>query len=197
MIQCDAISDRMPSVALATSTWSADEQAHLDACPDCQAEWRLVQSASRLGTSLPPLRSPEVMAAAVLGRIADERTADRARRRNWVAVGLAAAAAITIAVWIPRSPSTAPVAVVPTPGPVATTPAAPPRPIPAPAPAPVVATGEQTVSLPELDGLPDGELEAILGSLDESTTLSPVLDGSGLDNLDDHELEDVLGAWEG
>lgn len=58
-------------------------------------------------------------------------------------------------------------------------------------------TEEQAVSLPELDGLPDGELQAILGSLDDSNSLAPALDASGLDDMDDHELEDVLGAWEG
>jgi hypothetical protein len=195
MIHCDTISDRMPAVALGHSAWSADEQAHLDTCPDCQAEWRLVRSTSRLGASLPPLRSPEVMTAGVLGRIASERTAARARYRVWVALGLAAAG-IIIAVRIPRSPSTTPVPVVPRPGPVATTPT-PPRPLPAPIPAPVIESGEQVVSLPELDDLPDGELQAILGSLDESTANSPALEGAGLDNLDDHELEDVLGAWAG
>ena len=108
-----------------------------------------------------------------------------------MAAGLAAAAAIVITVRISRTPSN-----VPAPGtsvPVATAPS---TPAPAPAP-PVVATEQQSVSLPELDGLPDGELQAILGSLDESNTFTPALDGSGLDDMDDHELEDVLGAWEG
>ena len=196
MMQCDAISDRMPDVALGRSAWSAEEQAHLEACPDCQTEWRLVQSASRLGISLPPLRSPEVMAAAVFGRLVGERAAVRGRRRTWITAGLAAAAVIIIAIRIPRSPSTVPSPSAPTPGPVATTPVLPPHPVPAPSPVPpdVVATGLQTVSLPELDGLPD---QAILGSLDDPNTSAPALDGSGLDNLDDHELEDVLGAWEG
>jgi hypothetical protein len=181
MIQCDVISDRMPDVALGRTSWSTEERAHIDTCSDCQAEWRLVQSASRLGASLPPLLTPEVMAAGVLGRLAGERTAVRARRRAWLAAGVAAAAVI-IAVRLSRSPSRTPLPVVPAPAPVAVAP---------------VNTMDQTVSLPELDGLPDGELQAILGSLDESTTAPSELDGSGLDNLDDHELEDVLGAWEG
>ena len=182
MIQCDVISDRMPDVALGRSSWSGDERAHLDTCSDCQAEWRIVQSTSRLGASLPSLRTPEVVAAGVLGRLAGERTAARARRRAWLAAGVAAAAAIIIAVRLSRSPLTTPLPVVSAPAPVAVAPAN---------------TLDQTVSLPELDGLPDGELQAILGSLDESTTAPSELDGSGFDNLDDHELEDVLGAWEG
>ncbi len=188
MIQCDGLSDRMPEVALGRSTWGADEQAHLDSCPDCQAEWRLVQTTSRLGASLSPLRSPEVMTAGILGRLSGERAAARSRRWTSMAAGLAAAAAIVIAVRGSRTPSS-----VPAPGtslPVATAPRT-------PAPAPIVATEQQSVSLPELDGLPDGELQAILGSLDESNTFAPALDGSGLDDMDDHELEDVLGAWEG
>jgi anti-sigma factor RsiW len=197
MTLCEALSDRMPDVVLGRSAWTAEEQAHLDGCPDCQAEWQLVRATARLGTSLPPLRSPEIMTATVLGRIVGERSAVRARRRMWVAAGLAAAAAIMIAVRISRSPSTTPLPVVPTPAPVAAGPVVPTPTTPRPAPTPVVATTEQTVSLPELDGLPDGELQAILGSLDEPTTLAPALDGSGLDNLDDHELEDALGAWEG
>ena len=139
------------------------------------------------------------MAAAVFGRLVGERAAVRSRRRTWITAGLAAAAAIIIAIRISRSPSTVPSPSAPTPGPLATAPVLPPRPVPAPSPVPpdVVATGLQTVSLPELDGLPDGELQAILGSLDDPNTSAPAHDGSGLDNLDDHELEDVLGAWEG
>ena len=108
MIQCDGLSDRMPEVALGRSTWRADEQAHLDACPDCQAEWRLVQTTSRLGASLPPLRSPEVMTAGILGRLSGERAAARSRRWTWMAAGLAAAAAIVIAVRGSRTPSSVP-----------------------------------------------------------------------------------------
>jgi hypothetical protein len=197
MIRCDAVSDRMPTVALGRSAWNADEQHHLDTCQDCLAEWRVVQATSRLGGTLPPLRSAEVMTAAVLGRIAGERSGVRARRRNWLAVGLAAAAAVLIVIRIPRSPTTVPVQTFPPPGPVASTPRAPTTGAPVPAPPSVVATGTQTVSLPELDDLPDAELQAILGSLDESATVSPTMDESGLDNPDDHELEDVLGAWEG
>ena len=129
------------------------------------------------------------MTAGILGRLSGERAAARSRRRTWMAAGLAAAAAIVITVRMSRTPSN-----VPAPGtsvPVATAPST-----PTPAP-PVVATEQQSVSLPELDGLPDGELQAILGSLDESNTFTPALDGSGLDDMDDHELEDVLGAWEG
>jgi hypothetical protein len=192
MIQCGDMSDRMPEVALGRSAWSAEEQAHLDACSDCGAEWRLVQSTSNLGATIAPLRGPEVMTATVLGRIAGERSAARSRRLTWLAAGLAAAAAIAIAVRIPRAPAGRPATAQP-PSPVATGPR---KPTPS-APTPLVASGEPAVSLPELQDLPEGELQAILGSLDEPTSVSPALDGTGFDNMDDHELEDVLAAWEG
>ena len=175
----------MPNVALGRAAWTSDEQAHLDACDDCRTEWALVRTAAHLGESLPRGRDPEVLTAAVLGRVTRERSAARARRRIWLAAGLAAAAVAIIAVRIPRPPAgAAPVATVPTPAaPSATT--------------PTIATTRQAVALPELDDLPDAELESILGSLDESSGVSPALDGSGFDNLDDHELERVLGAGGG
>jgi hypothetical protein len=174
MTQCERLSDRIPEVVLGRSLWSVEERAHFDACPDCQAEWELVQSTARLGASLAPRSSPEVMAAAVLDRLAGERAATGARRRRWLALGLAAAAVTIIAVRIPRPTSVAPMTG-----------------------SPAAVTGRQVVPLPELDDLPDSELESILQSLDESSAISPSLDGSGFDDLDDHELERVLGTWEG
>ncbi|HEY8259565.1 MAG TPA: hypothetical protein VIG08_18060 [Gemmatimonadales bacterium] len=171
MTECERLSDRTPDIALGRSTWSAEEQAHLDACLDCRAEYDLVVMTNRLGAGVPRLSSPDIMTAALLGRLAAER-ATRARRRKWVAVGLAAAAVAILAVWMPRSPSG--VATPTLPGPE--TPVA--------------------VLLPELEGLPDDELNSILGSLDESSASSP-FDSTGLDQADDHELEQVLEAWEG
>ncbi len=193
MTRCERISDRMPSVALGRSDWSADDRSHLDDCADCRAEWELVVATARLGASLRPLPGPEIMTAKVLGRLAGERAAGRTRRRTWLAVGLAAAAVAIIVVRIPRTPSVTPGPGQPGPPPVATRPT-----VPAPTAAPPpVATARQVVPLPELDDLPDAELESILGSLDESSGMSPSLDGADFDHLDDHELERVLGAWEG
>ncbi len=196
MIQCDRLSDRIPGVALGRSSWTAEEQAHLETCPDCRAEWDLVVAASRLGTALPPASSPEVMTAALAGRLAGERAAVRTRRRSWLTVGLAAAAVTIIAVRIPRSP-----AGLSTPGqPAPTSPVGPAQPatqIPNPAtPRPPSVASGPAIQLPELDGLPDADLEAILGSLDESSGV-PSLDGAGLDQFDDHQLEQALEAWEG
>jgi hypothetical protein len=191
MIQCERLSDRIPDVALGRSVWTAEEQAHLESCADCRAEWDLVMTASRLGTTLPPLSSPEVMTAAMVGRLAGERAAARTRRRSWLAVGLAAAAVTIIAVRIPRSPAGLP---APTnPAPESYVPAQVPN--PSTPVSPSVASAP-AIQLPELDGLPEADLESILGSLDESTTV-PSLDGTGLDQPDDHQLEQALEAWEG
>ena len=183
MTECERLSDRMPEVALGRAAWTAEEETHLDSCDECRAEWALVQGAGHLGESLPP-GDPEVLAAAVLGRLAEERAAARTRRRAWLAAGLAAAAVAIIAVRIPRPPTEVAV-------PVPAVPAAPAATVPG------VATAGQAVALPELDDLPDAELESILGSLDESPGTSPALDDPGFDDLDEHELERVLGAWEG
>jgi hypothetical protein len=171
MTQCERLSDRMPDVALGRTAWTPEEQAHLEACDDCRAEWALVQGAAHLGDSLRGVRDPAVLTAAVLARVAEERVTVRTRRRAWLVAGLAAAAAVIILVRIPRT--------IPTPM------------------GPAVASAPQTVALPELDDLPDAELEAILGSLDEPSGAPPSLDDSGLDDLDEHELERVLGTWEG
>jgi len=170
MTQCERLSDRMPEVALGRAAWASGEQAHLDACDDCRAEWALVRGAAHLGEALPP-GDPEALTAAVLGKVAGERAAARTRRRAWMAAGLAAAAAVIIVVRIPRT-------------------------VPVPT-APAVAIAPQSVALPELYDLPDAELESILGSLDEPPGASPALDGSDLDDLDEHELERVLETWEG
>jgi anti-sigma factor RsiW len=191
MTQCERLSDRIPDVALGRSVWTVEEQAHLENCADCRAEWDLVGAAGRLGTTLPPLSSPEVMTAALAGRLAGERAAVKARRRSWLAVGLAAAAVTIIAVRIPRPPAAPPAPTAPVDSTRIWT-----RVIgPASLGSPSVAS-TPAIQLPELDGLPDAELESILGSLDESSAV-PSLDGTGFDQPDDHQLEQALEAWEG
>ena len=171
MTECERLSDRMPDVALGRAGWTAAEQAHLDTCDDCRAEWELVRGAAHLGEGLPRAHDPEALTAAVLGRVAGERTAARTRRRTWLAAGLAAAAVAIIVVRTTRAPIGVAV--------------------------PVPAEPAVTVALPELDDLPDAELESILGSLDGPSGASPAADDPGFDDLDEHEPEGVLQAWEG
>ena len=182
MTECGRLSDRLPDVALGRAGWTAAEQAHLDTCDDCRAEWELVRGAAHLGEGLPRAHDPEALTAAVLGRVAGERTAARTRRRTWLAAGLAAAAVAIIVVRTTRAPIGV---AVPVPAEPAVT-----------APS-VVATAPQAVALPELDDLPDAELESILGSLDGPSGASPAADDPGFDDLEEHELEGVLQAWEG
>jgi hypothetical protein len=197
MTQCERLSDRMPDVALGRSDWTPEEREHLEACADCQAEWALVRLTGRLGAGLVPPSDPEAVSAAVLRRLASYR-AGSSRRRAWLAAGLAAAAAVIIVVRIPRAadrsnPPIPGVAVNPPGRPSSATP-----PAPSTLPAPAVANADAKVlPLPELDDLQASELESILGSLDDPSSAAPSLDGSGLDEFDDHELEQVLEAWEG
>lgn len=178
MSQCERLSDRMPEVALGRSVWSAVERQHLDDCDDCRSEWRLVEMAARLGASRPRSASAEAISASVLDRLAVERASVSAWRRRWLAAALAAAAIAIIAVRVPRSEP---------PGPESS----------APIPVPVASTSGQALPLPELEDLPASELESILGVLDDSSGVSRSLDDSGLDDLDNHELERALSAWEG
>lgn len=196
MTQCERLSDRMPEVAIGRVGWTAEEQAHLDVCESCRAEWHLVRATAHLGTSLPAGPDPHLLTTAVLERVAGARAAVRTRRRILLLVGVAAAAMVVMTVKIARppaggtTPDQTPVATVPS---VSTTPSTPTPPEPAPA----VASAPRLVALPELDDLSDAELETILGSLNGSAAMPGVTDGPPFDNLDDHELERVLAAWEG
>ncbi len=176
MTQCERLSDRMPDVALGRSVWGPDERQHLDACPDCLAEWKLIEMASRLGTSLTGSPDAEAVTASLLTRLAAERRNVSVVHRRWLAAGLAAAAVAIIAVRVPHS--------------------APPGPA-APVPSSVATTSGQALPLPELEDLPVSELQSILGALDDSSGVSRAFDDPALDDFDNHDLERALGAWEG
>jgi hypothetical protein len=84
--------ERMVDVAHGRSSWTAPEAAHLGACPECAAEWRLILHATGLGLGVPI--DAERMAGVVLARLAAHPARLRwPSRSRWV-VGLAAAAAI-------------------------------------------------------------------------------------------------------
>jgi hypothetical protein len=98
MTACERLSDRIPEVARGRSRWTAGEAAHLATCVDCRAEWDVVVAVNGLGDRSPAARDPSLVAAAVLGRLADDRRSHRRSWQSWAA-GLAAAAAIAAAVW--------------------------------------------------------------------------------------------------
>jgi hypothetical protein len=81
----------MVDVAHGRSSWTGPEAAHLAACPDCAADWRLTARAADVGIGVQV--DPDRLAAAVVARLA----APPARRPSsgWV-VGLAAAAAVVV-----------------------------------------------------------------------------------------------------
>lgn len=168
MTICDALSERMPEVARGEAHWDAAALAHLAACRECAAEWRVVSAAVALGRAA-PLIDPEEVGRVVLRRLAASG-GRRRRARRWLGalVGLAAAAAIVLVL---RSPA----------APVEGRPDVPPTP----------------VFLPELDSLSALQLESVLGSIDRPLGTVRTLDAPGLSGLSDDQLADVLQSMEG
>lgn len=167
---CDIMSERLPGVAQEGSPgWSPAERAHLDSCPRCVAEWRLVQAMSRGQAPIPDI-DLDAVARRVQLRLANQRPVASPRGRpvrRWV-VGLAAAAALIVAVGSS--------ALVPSP-----TSAAP-----------------QVVSiLPELGDLATDELEALFEVIPLANRTVPPPLGAGLSDLSDNELERLFAAMEG
>jgi hypothetical protein len=180
MSECDRLSDRMPLVAAGSAEWSGAEQAHLDACAGCASEWRLVVATRGLGAGIALRESPDVMAASLLARLRAVEAEDRRRRRTLAAGtwgGLAVAAAMLLAVLL-RAPGPVPegrgdsVQVA-----VAATPFA--------------------MSLPELDGAGQEELQAVLDAFDAPLAEGTTLDGGAAADVETEDLERVLRAWEG
>jgi hypothetical protein len=174
MTTCEQLSDRMPAVARHEASWSAEEQAHLAACPDCQAEWELVSVATDLGADVAGDLDVHHVTERVLGRLRADRHG-RSRRMGWAVTGIAAAAAVMLAVWAGRPGQRL--------GPVSHRP---------------VGVDVAQLPLPELDSLGTPELEAVLQSLDAPIGTSvETVDSTELDSLDTPELQQVLDGLEG
>lgn len=174
MTTCEQLSDRMPAVARHEASWSAEEQAHLAACPDCQAEWELVSVATGLGADVAGDLDVHHVTERVLGRLRADRQG-RSRRMGWAVTGIAAAAAVMLAVWAGRPGQRL--------GPVSHRP---------------VGVDVAQLPLPELDSLGTPELEAVLQSLDAPIGTSvETVDSTELDSLDTPELQQVLDGLEG
>jgi hypothetical protein len=168
---CDWLSDRMPSVALEEAEWTPEEARHLGDCAACQAEWRLVQTTSRLGNAARLVPHPDATARAVLLRL--RRPEARFSARSWIFSALAAAS-VAAAVWVggrgtadnTRAEVTSVAAGLPMP-------------------------------LPELDVLQPAELDSVLTTMDDSASSTTSSDEVGLGDLDNEELQRVLDTWEG
>jgi len=171
---CEAVSDRMPSVAAGRGEWLAGELAHLGACRECAAEWKLVSEASMLGRGI--VVDQAKLTTAVLERVRAAHQGDRQRR--WVArsaqvAGLAVAAVALLTI-IPRGRDTAPVQ-----------------------PPPMVAIqAPARLPLAELDGAAPSELEVVLTEFDAPTPAGSSLDGPDVEGLDMSQVERALRSWE-
>jgi anti-sigma factor RsiW len=175
---CEQMAERMPEVAHGGGQWSDREAAHLASCPECQAEWRLVREASRLGQSTAARLDPARLSATVLAEVRRRRQHDRWRRGAWV-TALAAAAAVVLVVWTgsgkgPRSLATG---------------------VDSGATAPV----ELGIQLPlsELESLDSEQLQAVLDGLDAPVGVVSPGPAPSFGELDDTQLERVLRSLEG
>lgn len=172
---CEALSDRMPAVARGSERWDADEAAHLGICRDCQVEWSLVAPIARSAAPAPTMDLDRIARAVVLGARPERNVVAIASRRRWSRslVGLAAAAGIVMAVYLPgRGAFQTEIAVVPT---------------------------RAVTTIPELDALLEEELKVVLATVTEEAP-APVLTPGPLPQLGDlteTELQQLLKTVEG
>lgn len=165
------LTDRLPDVLHGRGTWSEAEQAHLDSCESCRAEWQLLRAVAESPTAFAP--DATAVATGVLRQLREPvkvlpfARPERTLRR--VAIGMVAAAALAAVFLMSPTRETAPTAVVP-------------------ARAPTL--------LPELDGLLDADLEVVLAMLTEDVT-APLGDLPRVGHLTDSELELLLEEIEG
>jgi hypothetical protein len=193
---CETLSDRMPAVAAGDESWTERERDHLERCAGCRAEWALVRAAMALGEApaagLDPVRIGDGvvarLAAARAGEGAAERRAAVIGRRRIAGAGLAAAASIALALGLAH-----------------------PRRAEGPRPTPVASIGDSSpaagvdpesagalvIPVPELESLDSRELQSVLETMDRPLGSGGSVDPGALNDLNDRELERVLGSWEG
>jgi len=165
------LTDRIPDVASGRVAWTADEAAHLAACAECRAEWRLVSAVQDRAAPRVEVDADR-LARTVLDRLRTEPVVVPLRaRRRWLrpAVLLAAAASVALALVLRTPPATDDRAVVP---------------------------AREPTMLPELDELLESELEVILAMFPEEPTTAPGAQ-SRLGDLTDAELELLLEELDG
>ncbi len=167
---CEALRERMPDVAHGAGAWTEAEAAHLAACVECAAEWRLVRTALHLGDAAARRVNPARLAAAVASGVVRERRVSRWKRAGWL-TGLAAAAAVALVVWWGSAPSDTPV--------MADT------------------VAEYLLPLAELESLDEVQLQAVLDALDAPLGDGGSAGGPTLGDLTDTQLERVLRSLEG
>jgi hypothetical protein len=157
----------MALVAHGRADWTGEEARHLQTCPSCAAEWRVVVAAAGLGAAAAQRLDASRLGTAVLRRLRAQR---RWRRTAWL--GMAAAAAVGLVLWLDR----------PTDDRLATT---------------TEARLEFHLPMVELESLDADQLQAVLDDLDGPLGATAAPDAPVLDDLEDQELEHVLRSLEG
>jgi hypothetical protein len=173
-LNCESLRERMPEVVHGRAPWRAAELDHLAACPECQAEWQLVERAAMLHRDV--VVDSGAIAKALTARIAAlpaEGTTVTPMRPRRLSAGwglLAAAATVALVFGLRRDPATSVVAGTPT---------------------------EVTALLPELDGLNEAQLEAVLADVEVTDEGVTPMRLPRLGDLTEAELESLLNELEG
>lgn len=173
MINCEMLVDKMPLVVHDQASWTPEEVAHLAACADCAASWRLVSIAPRLGDMTARRLDLPGITRQVHDRLARDKRARRWKRTGWIA-GLAAAAVLTVMVWSTTEHG----------------PAAPPT-------VSAASGAAFEVPLAELEGLDGDQLQEVLEALDPPLGATGGGPSPSFGDLDDSQLERVLRSLEG
>jgi len=169
MNTCEALLDLMPMVAAGRVAWPDGAEAHLGACAECQAAWRIIQAGTRLGRNA----GPPIDAVATATRLS---RADRRRRGIGVVGALAAAAAIALVVW---SGHPGAVGSGSTPGTL------------------TVEAREFVIPVPGLDDLDAGQLQAVYQGLDAPLGAGGSASAPSLEELSPEEMSQVLSTFQG
>jgi hypothetical protein len=161
-------SDRFTSVSRGESRWTGTEAAHLDRCPECRLEWRLVRAAGSLGRPDSAGIDPSGIAGAVMQRLVHEPAPPArqwSRRAGWMlAVGAAAVLALAV-LFRGRDPASAP-------------------------------PGVTITVLHELDDLTPAELEAVLETIPPTAQEAVHVEAAPLGELSVPDLERMLRDME-
>ena len=159
--------DRIGAVSQGESRWTGAETAHLDRCPECRLEWRLVRTAGGLGRPESAGIDPDRVAGAVIQRLAREPAQPArqwGRRTRWV-LAAGAAALLALAVLMPGREPASP-------------------------------AGATITVLHELDDLTSAELEAVLETIPPAADEALHVEAAPLGELSVPDLERMLRDME-
>ncbi len=104
-MNCQELSDRMPSVARGERSWTEAEDRHLASCADCRSAWRIVSAGAAIGNDVTV--DADALAERVLLRLRTEPVVKRFPARRWLA-GVAAVAAAALFIIKASTPAALP-----------------------------------------------------------------------------------------